>query len=453
MRKLLFVLSACLSLAAAAGAAPWAVVAGTANMSIHVIDLGANPPRAYGPFLQGSLGAPEGGLFDVAMTPDGRYALLSNFNGQEIYKVDLANPLNPTLAGTIRVAEMNPEDIAISADGKVAIVSDGGDSTALLFIDIASFAGYSIYSLQTIGATAMAVSIGPDGTVYVCDYENDRLIYGPVNAAGTGLTREQWVATGDKPTNVTVSPDGATVLVPCAGDGRVMSFHLGAAALSPVMSLAVSGYPQSIAFVPGQAGACVGTAHYTGDKLYRISVSPAGAIASLGYVGLMTNDNGWFYGVDSVSVSPNGAFAVVGHMTSYVFGSYLNVQLVGLSDMAVSWVETNEVPVGSACFETAACAPENVQLARLSNDYIFYKETVNRLTWQAGSANYAPIVKHRIFRKLSTEPDAAYVLIAEVATPTAQYDDRNLSRGSSYVYRLTAVNDRGSESTPVEVRN
>ena len=82
-------------------AAPWAVVADSTLGKIATLDFGTTTPTAYGPFLEGQLGT-IGKLYDVAITPDGRYALLSNYDDQAVYRVDISNPTNPVVTGCVR---------------------------------------------------------------------------------------------------------------------------------------------------------------------------------------------------------------------------------------------------------------------------------------------------------------------------------------------------------------
>lgn len=84
--------------ASALRAAPWAVVSDANLGGIAMIDFGTTTPTTYGPFLQGQLGNTPSNLLDVAITPDGRYALLSNFGGQAVYRVDI-QPYKPGCNG------------------------------------------------------------------------------------------------------------------------------------------------------------------------------------------------------------------------------------------------------------------------------------------------------------------------------------------------------------------
>ena len=150
-------------------AGPWAVVANYNDRTIHTIDLGTVPPTLYGPFLAGQLGD-SGELLDVAVTPNGRYALVSNIALLPVYRVDLSDPTNPVLAGTVDIG-FQAEDIAISPNGNFALVTDGTFSNRLAIIDLSTFTLTTVYTLTTAGAFARAVAIAPDNqTVIICDF-------------------------------------------------------------------------------------------------------------------------------------------------------------------------------------------------------------------------------------------------------------------------------------------
>ncbi len=95
--------------------------------------------------------------------------------------------------------------------------------------------------------------------------------------------------------------------------------------------------------------------------------------------------------------------------------------------------------------------PLDLQLTPLVNDYLFYRESINRLTWSHNPANKTPIIRYKIYRKASGEPDTTFRLIGEVEAEAKRYDDRGLRRGHAYTYRVTSVDQDGRESLPAVV--
>jgi hypothetical protein len=96
--------------------------------------------------------------------------------------------------------------------------------------------------------------------------------------------------------------------------------------------------------------------------------------------------------------------------------------------------------------------PVKVKLERLVNDYIFFKEYINRLTWEANPDNLGTILRYKIYRKMLSEPDTSYGLVSEVDAKVFGYDDRGLKKSAVHIYRITAVDDSGRESPPAVVR-
>jgi hypothetical protein len=96
--------------------------------------------------------------------------------------------------------------------------------------------------------------------------------------------------------------------------------------------------------------------------------------------------------------------------------------------------------------------PVEVKLERLVNDYIFFKEYINRLTWEANPDNLGTILRYKIYSKTRGEPDTSYGLVSEVDATVFRYDDRGLREDAVHIYRITAVDDSGRESPPAIVR-
>jgi len=99
--------------------------------------------------------------------------------------------------------------------------------------------------------------------------------------------------------------------------------------------------------------------------------------------------------------------------------------------------------------------PANFMIQRLVNNYIFYKEYLNSLTWEANSQNQAAIVKYKIYRKVKGAADSTYQWLADVSASGSSYrfDDRGLKKTALFSYRISAVDDSGNESGYAEVSN
>jgi len=97
--------------------------------------------------------------------------------------------------------------------------------------------------------------------------------------------------------------------------------------------------------------------------------------------------------------------------------------------------------------------PKAPALERRTDDYVFFYEYVNKLTWSADPQNRVPIVKYTISVKERGAPDGAYVLLAEVAGGAESYEHRGLRASGLYSYRIVAIDQNGVSSAPAEVAN
>jgi hypothetical protein len=97
--------------------------------------------------------------------------------------------------------------------------------------------------------------------------------------------------------------------------------------------------------------------------------------------------------------------------------------------------------------------PAGALLQRLENNFIFYKEYVNKLTWTVNPENKSTITAIKIYRKVKGADDASYTLLASLAASASVYEDKALAPEQLFTYRITSVNNRGKESDPVTVSN
>ncbi|MAT43483.1 MAG: hypothetical protein CL609_14195 [Anaerolineaceae bacterium] len=215
--------------------------------AIYVVNTGSN--IKYGPFLIDELmvydesldpRVPTGSqIFDVTLTPDGFTALVSDFGNGLIHFIDVSKPIPrpPVYLGSVKL-DMFAEDIAISSDGKYALISDGGFTKYVYVINIAQQEVVYQMVLPRVessvpnvffDAYANAVAVSDNGTVIIADYfgnavhsllldEDGRLTYLGSHQYYLSKTGEViFNLTSDDfrigPVNVAIAPDGVTVLV------------------------------------------------------------------------------------------------------------------------------------------------------------------------------------------------------------------------------------------------
>jgi len=164
----------------------------------------------HGPFLMGQLG--QGLLTDIVVTPDGKTALIaaSHPSPAFIRFVDISDVMNPALSNNL-LLPMKPTDIAISSDGKYALVA--GYDSRIVVVDIE--AKKIVDTFLSREGNHFTIEIAPDGTVVTTD---DRA--GQVSAfllADNGklskITTHDLSAQMGVPLNVAIAPDGVTVMI------------------------------------------------------------------------------------------------------------------------------------------------------------------------------------------------------------------------------------------------
>jgi len=184
---------------------------------LSVID--AATGTVYGPFFE------FGQLFDVVVTPDNSTALVSCFGESTIYFIDLSNPKNLTLIGSVEISFF-AEDLDITPDGKYVLVTDGGFTPRIISIDIQTRTIVDEYIIGTLlgedeegeeeweyYAYANSVSISPDGrTVLAADYFQEQIAVLLLNPVTGKFSFVGNIPVKNGPVNVSISPDGKTAI-------------------------------------------------------------------------------------------------------------------------------------------------------------------------------------------------------------------------------------------------
>jgi len=387
-----------LFIAAPLCAKPWGIVATQPdyfdngdNESIHVIDLGQTPPVVYGPFLSGQLTAGDGpGVFDIALFKNGKRALISTFGDSRVHLVDLKNPTNPVLLGSLDLPFF-AEDIAITKNGKLALVTDGGGSPVVAFIDLKTFTLINVVVFD--GLNANAVDIAGNNIAIFTDYSQGLIFYGKINRTRNGFEYLRTVALCDDgqydnatdcmgelgwPVNVTVSPNGRTVLAANSSfRGTIFAFELtkngDLIPGDPFMLTGLPGENQSIAFqnnstayvtvqrrplgipdaaaVNGQTGTSDTEPGELQDQLCRINILGPGRTqyVTARYT-LLSYSTSQLYGVDTLAIQGKNALVSnsslsVGDPFEYPYYNY--VAYIDLLTGVLTPIELNNYGVAA----------------------------------------------------------------------------------------------------------
>jgi len=126
------------------------------------------------------------------------------------------------------------------------------------------------------------------------------------------------------------------------------------------------------------------------------------------------------------------------------------------NDLHTSW--EGEFANSNVCLKTFAgfpplYPPANFKLERVENNFIFFREYINRLGWKANPKNKIKIISYRLYRKPKEAGEKSYRLLEELRPNVYSYDDRGLKKDEFYAYKISAVDELGRESDPVEVSN
>jgi hypothetical protein len=368
--------------------------------TINIIDTATD--IVYGPYLSGTIGSQGGATLDIAVTPDGNTALISNFGDSAVYFVDISDPFNPSVIVSATLP-MFAEDIAISADSRFALVTDGGFNSNIATLDMISHT--IVFTTQLGTHYSNAVAIAPNGTVVVADYflgeisalkleDTGELTYmgtysytigadGVVTPSMGLVTQPSGVSinpdqaapeiplgvssvTTDtlmRPVNIAIAPDGQTVLVcnvaPYWSNDTSALFHMGVYRItdSGVLSFSnvvtgLSRAVQSVAFSPDGrqaylSGNGIVNTNYPYDNFNRLMVLD---ILGPGDVHLATNDavdyprqtTSQLFGVDTIALA-NGKL-YLGYPT--MSGADNILRIINVEDYSVFKLEMAGIPVG-----------------------------------------------------------------------------------------------------------
>jgi len=196
------------------------------NNAIGVLDARNNVIALIA--LECLLGSNGGGLFDVVIAQDCT-ALISNFGDSQVHFVDFSDPLNPLHKGTVNVGFF-AEDIALTPDGQYALVTDGGFSPKIAVIRVPTMHRVGVFNFP--GTSNQAVAVSSDGqTVLTADYFGRQLNVFLLGEGGALqfvksiplFTDTDGIAPdmSHYPVNVAISPDGRTAVVANANGGNI----------------------------------------------------------------------------------------------------------------------------------------------------------------------------------------------------------------------------------------
>jgi DNA-binding beta-propeller fold protein YncE len=335
---------------------PFGVFVNSNTNSVQFIDPETN--TATPNYLGGELGSYGGGLFDVVITPDGNTAIVSNFGDSTIWFIDISGGFDvpPTILGSKRIGFF-AEDMVITPNGQYVLVTDGGFSARIAVVDIAT---RQLIANNLLGTRyANAVEITPNGqTVLTADYFAGRVHAYTLNYADGSLIHiNSAKMLPFRPVNVTVSPDGRTVITSIAGSSTcaILCFDDAGELI----------YKEHIAMPSMNGQSCVfskdGTKAYylsnsqnKGTRIQILNVTGVGQVSPSGTSIKIKAKRGTsqLFGVDTIALGPDGNTLYVANPT--LSGGMADVAVLDLeTNSQVGFIPARGIPTGIAFTTTA----------------------------------------------------------------------------------------------------
>ncbi len=342
----------------------WAVVSNLDNGTISVVNLATG--TSYGPFFDGIL--PDEDIYEIKVTPDGKKALVASFYEQKVYFIDLTDPTNPSLIGSIDTPGLHAENIAISPNGKCAIIGDGNQTNVHLYvINIDSMtASPSPFTLPEV----TDVAISPDGSVVIASsWSNDNIRVLSFNQNDCSISDTGNSYSAPNANNAEFSKDGKTLIVAERIGSGVKIFEVNGTTLIDkgeintdclnVPSVAI--YDNKAYVLCAKTGIA---------ELAIFDITGPGQVSDTGTRIDLSVDipTGWaYFGVNQIAITPDGKYALV---SSEGLNNFISV--VDLStNMEVRTITTddNSVSVATMPSTTQPSQPSHVDNGRMFGNF------------------------------------------------------------------------------------
>lgn len=302
------------------------IVAGT----ITPINLNTN--IAAVPFLVSALDPVA-----MAITPNGRVAMVADRGSNSVTFVSLTQPY--TIVSSVLVGT-NPVSVAITPNGEVAYVVNQGSNSVSVIQNISSATPLVIATIA-VGSSPSDVAITPDGlrafvansadsTVDIIDTTNNTVIGAPISV-------------GAQPVSVAVRPDGQRLYVVSSGSQTVTIIDISGVTPVAIDTISVGAGPIDIAITPNGLKAYV--ANSTDN-----SVTPIDLINNMPG----TDITGIQFNVPTdIAITPNGLLAYVTNNGSDsvtpidLTNDTLGVNITGIISPAGIVITPDQAPVAA----------------------------------------------------------------------------------------------------------
>src|SRR6266446_2353259 len=173
----------------------------------------------------------------VAITPNGAFAYVANFNSNSVSVIDTATN---TVTATVPVG-INPLSVAITPNGAFAYVTNYTSAS----VSVISTTTNTVVATVATGSPAWGVAVTPNGAfAYVTTPRSNSVSV--INTATDTVVAT--IALGCGPESVAITPNGAFAYVGNSCDSTVSIINMTTNTV--VATVAVGGQPQNIAITP-----------------------------------------------------------------------------------------------------------------------------------------------------------------------------------------------------------
>jgi len=260
----------------------YAYVANNGSGSVSVIDISANTVTTV------SVGS---GPFGVAITPDGKYAYVTNYSSGSVSVIDISTN---TVIATVTVGT-GPSGVAITPDGKYAYVTNNGSKNVSV-IDIST---NTVTTTVTAGSGPYDVAITPDGKyAYVTNFDSNNVSVIDISTNTVTAT----VGVGSDPISVAITPDGKYAYVTNNEEDNVSIIDISTN--TEITTVTVGAYPAGVAITPDGKYAYV-----TSDSGNNVWVIDISGYTLLTTVTISSDSFG-------IAFTPDGRYAYVVNISS-----------------------------------------------------------------------------------------------------------------------------------------
>ncbi len=251
---------------------------------------------------------PNGGVIGaVAVTADGTMGFVTNFDS-EVWVINLSGTVPQLASGTNPIPISNlGEDIALTPDQKYLIVTDGGGSTLVSVVSVATRTQVSTFNT---GSESTSVDVLSDGSVLVGSTAGGTVRRLTLNAAGQLVDTGESLSDNEGPPSVYGRPGRAQAGVAVDYYGSdLRSFTIGTT-LQQVSVRSLSG-GSGISAVISPSGNEVYARSSTNVEAFTFN-STTGVVGSTPLFTLSTSTVGTaYYGINEIAISADGTLLYV----------------------------------------------------------------------------------------------------------------------------------------------